>query len=146
MVQTVQQLLLDLLQNLRVAISQRNAAGMAVNHLGDPRPGVGLRADGLPDIDWVLVPDTDPKTGRREFIYQNEQRTEPDFWMARYPITYCQFQAFLDAPDGFRNPRWWEGLAASQEDRPAGASSGSSTGTTRARMSVGTMQWHFAAG
>ena len=120
MVQTVQQLLLDLLKNPRVAIRQRNAAGMAANYLGDARSGVGLRPDGLPDIDWVLVPDEDPKTGRREFIYQqNEQRTEPDFWMARYPITYRQFQAFLNAPDGFRNPRWWKMLAASDDHRNA---------------------------
>ena len=103
-VQAVQQHFVGLAADPRVEIAQRNAAGVAVNYLGDPRPGVGLRSDGLPDIDWVLVPDKDPKSGRREFIYgDGERRTEPDFWIARYPITYRQFQAFLDAPDGFRN-------------------------------------------
>lgn len=34
------------------------------------------------------------------------------FWMAKYPITYAQFRVFIEAPDGFRNDRWWQGLAA----------------------------------
>jgi formylglycine-generating enzyme required for sulfatase activity len=78
-----------------------------------------LRADGLPDIEWGFVPEKDPKSGRREFIYgkKGERHTEADFWIVRYPITYRQFQAFLDAPDGFRNSRWWQGLAASEEHR-----------------------------
>src|SRR5690606_8659326 len=35
----------------------------------------------------------------------------PTFWMAKFPITYAQFQAFVEAPDGYRNPEWREGLA-----------------------------------
>jgi formylglycine-generating enzyme required for sulfatase activity len=120
-VRTVQQRLVELVTDPRVAIPEHNAAGVAINHVGDPRRGVGLRADGLPDIDWVFVPAKDPKNGRKEFIYgqRGERRTEADFWIARYPITYRQFQAFLDATDGFHNLRWWHGLAASQEHRSA---------------------------
>ena len=81
----------------------------------DPRPGVGLRPDGLPDIDWVEIPERDVN-GRREFIYQeNERRIEPTFWIARYPITYLQFQAFVDAEDGFQNPTWRTGFARFRE-------------------------------
>jgi formylglycine-generating enzyme required for sulfatase activity len=99
---------------------ERAAGGRALSVLGDPRPGVGLRPDGLPDIAWVEIPETDPQTGRREFIYQkNERRVEPTFWMARYPVAYAQYQAFLDAADGFRNPEWWQGLAADEEHRAA---------------------------
>jgi formylglycine-generating enzyme required for sulfatase activity len=117
----VQQRLVELVTDPRVPIPQRNAAGVAVNHVGDPRRGVGLRADGLPDIEWVLVPEQDPKSGRSEFIYgkSGERCTETDFWIARYPITYRQFQVFLNAADGFQKPRWWEGLAASQKHRSA---------------------------
>ena len=32
--------------------------------------------------------------------------------MSQYQITYKQFQAFIDAPDGFSNPQWWNGLHA----------------------------------
>ena len=70
----------------------------------DPRPGVGLRADGLPDIVWCEVP-------AGEFIYQFVQRlTVSSFHIAKYPVTYKQFQAFIDAPDGFSNIKWWDGL------------------------------------
>ena len=30
--------------------------------------------------------------------------------MARYPVTNIQFQAFLDAKDGYANDLWWKGL------------------------------------
>jgi formylglycine-generating enzyme required for sulfatase activity len=91
---------------------QRLAAGKALAQLGDPRPGVGLRPDGLPDIDWVMIPERDA-LGQQEFVYgeKEEKRSEATFWMARYPVTYRQFQAFVDAPDGLANPDWWKGLA-----------------------------------
>jgi hypothetical protein len=92
----------------------RAAAGDALARLGDPRPGVGLRGDGLPDIAWCKVPATDPQ-GRSKFFYQEGKHPGlPDFWIAHYPITYAQFQTFVDAPDGYRNSRWWQGL---DEDR-----------------------------
>ena len=112
----------------------RAAAGRGLSRLGDPRKGVGVvrarfpvRARyivpvqgivpvQLPDIDWVQIPEVD-ENGRREFIYQtNERRIEPTFWMARYPITYAQFQTFIDAPDGWSNPDWWKGLARNDQN------------------------------
>jgi formylglycine-generating enzyme required for sulfatase activity len=77
----------------------------------DNRPGVGVRPDGLPDLDWVQIPEVDEQ-GRRDFLYgeKGERRSEPTFWMARYPVTYVQFQAFVDAEDGLRDKRWFQGL------------------------------------
>lgn len=97
----------------------RNLAGELLGERPehDDRPGVGLRLDGLPDIDWVMIPEVD-ENGRREFVYgQDERRIEPTFWIARHPITYAQFQPFLDSADGFDNPQWWEGLATPAEQR-----------------------------
>lgn len=75
----------------------------------DDRPGMNLNADGLPDIDWVEIP-------AGAFIYQGgEQLDLPSFFISRYHITYKQFQAFLDASDGFSDPRWWDGLADRKE-------------------------------
>ncbi len=39
----------------------------------------------------------------------------PAFAVAKYPITYDQFQVFLNAVDGFFYTRWWEGLQAGQK-------------------------------
>jgi formylglycine-generating enzyme required for sulfatase activity len=64
----------------------------------------------LPDIDWVRIP-------AGGFLYGEDKKIvtiRHDFAIARYPITYAQFQAFVDAPDGFANPRWWQGLAADE--------------------------------
>lgn len=83
----------------------RAAIGRAMGRLGlDRRPGVDLRADGLPDIDWVSIP------GPQPFIYQGTQHLGlPTFEIARYPVTNAQFQAFIDA-GGYQDERWWQGL------------------------------------
>jgi hypothetical protein len=81
----------------------------------DNRTGVSVIVrDGvkLPDIDWVTIPGGD-------FIYQDEKKPRklPAFQISRYLVTYAQFQAFIDAPDGWSNPAWWEGLSASDEHK-----------------------------
>ena len=87
-VQAVQQRLVELLTDPRVAIpaTQRGRCGRQLP--GRPAPGVGCAGWAARYRVGVRARE-DPKTGRREFIYQeDERRTEPDFWMARYPITY----------------------------------------------------------
>ena len=83
----------------------RAAIGRALGRLGlDDRKGVGLGSDGLPDIDWVQI-------AGGEFLYQEgERRTCEPFRISRYPITHAQFQAFLDADDGYTDDRWWTGF------------------------------------
>ena len=77
----------------------------------DTRAGVGLRPDGLPDIVWCEVP-------AGEFIYQTGQfLTLPTFHIAKYLVTYKQFQAFIDAPDGFANAKWWDGRREVEQQR-----------------------------
>ena len=103
----------------------RAAFGRALGMLtldGEPldnRPGVALHYDAklrrqVPDIAWVFV-------SAGEFIYQDGEKINlPGFHIARYPVTHCQFQAFIDDPEGYGNPQWWEGLAErfEQPDQP----------------------------
>jgi hypothetical protein len=91
----------------------RAIIGVRLSLLGDPRPGVGLRPDGLPDIRWCKVPggEIELEEGAGTFP------VEP-FYIARYPLTYCQYQAFLEAEDGFFNPQWWQGLPYQMPDKP----------------------------
>jgi formylglycine-generating enzyme required for sulfatase activity len=79
----------------------------------DNRPGVGLRADGVPDIDWVDIPG-----GRVVLEGSAGEQTLKDFAIARYPVTHRQFQAFIDAADGYRNAAWWEDLEAQEPAAP----------------------------
>lgn len=86
----------------------RAAMGQVLGQLGmDTRKGVGVTADGVPDIDWVRIPEG-------SFVYQDgdwrNARLET-FCMARYQVTNTQFEAFLNAQDGYTDDRWWAGLA-----------------------------------
>lgn len=101
----------------RLTPKQRDIAGRLLGkgpYPGhDPRPGVGVRTDGLPDIAWVKIEEPHvPGTSEVPGTLQRET-----FWIAKYPITYAQYRAFLEAPDGFPNPAWWRGLAVPDEDR-----------------------------
>ena len=62
-----------------------------------PRRGIGLGADGLPEIDWV------PIAGGTVKI-EGEMVTVAPFSMARYPVTIAQFCAFVD--ECFRDGAW----------------------------------------
>ncbi|MCB0174944.1 MAG: TIR domain-containing protein, partial [Anaerolineae bacterium] len=81
----------------------------------DPRMGVGTIIRNritLPDIDWVRVPNDG------EWIYQNQKHPGlPPFEISRYPITYAQFQTFIDDREGFKDRRWWDGLADNEYRR-----------------------------
>ena len=95
--------LLNELERIETPPPRRLAIGDRLVEIGDPRPGVGLDNRGLPALDWVEIPGG-------EFIYQNgEKRRLPTFYMARYPITNAQYQAFIDA-GGYGNDRWWHDL------------------------------------
>lgn len=95
--------LLSLMENPHTPVEDRVAAAEQLALLGDPRPGVGLRTDGLPDFKWVKIP-------AGEFIFHYDKRvTLPTFYIARYTVTYQQFQAFYD-DGGYEDARWWNGL------------------------------------
>lgn len=92
----------------RVSPEARFAWGKLMAAQGDTRIGVGLDANALPDIDWCLVPEGKFLFGRWE-----TETSIPAFRIARYPITNAQFQAFIEAPDGYDNPEWWQDLPVS---------------------------------
>ena len=105
----VQQTLAKLATGRRAPLAQRTAAGVALNHLGDPRPGVGLTSAGLPDLVWCPV-------AAGEFLLGNTKATDdmardnespqhrlhlPAFAISQYPITNIQYAAFV-ADGGYR--------------------------------------------
>lgn len=110
-----QQRLLDVMLDMQRPITERAEAGRELAKIGDPRPGVGLRADGIPDIVWCEVPGNDKgrppvKIGGDDEAYQSlpaQMVDFPTFFISKYPITYRQFQAFVD-DKGFANDKWWQ--------------------------------------
>jgi len=97
---------------------RRAAIGVRLSLLGDPRPGVGLRPDGLPDIAWCEVPggevtlEIERGGGLSRILRGSGSKPIPvePFYIARYPVTWVQYRSFLEAGDGFKDPVWWEGL------------------------------------
>ena len=94
-------------------VQARAKAGDTLARLGDPRPGVGLRADGLPDIAWCEVPEGPFFMGSDKHqdgvqAYPSELPQYlialPTFKIARYPITRAQFFAFVQ--DGGYTEQW----------------------------------------
>ncbi|MFN0121314.1 MAG: SUMF1/EgtB/PvdO family nonheme iron enzyme [Blastocatellia bacterium] len=95
----------------------RAAVGRAIGLIGpDTRKGVGVARDKngvpLPDIDWVEIPNG-------KFLYGDEKKelSLPTFKISRYPLTWAQFQTFVDDPEGITDPRWFAGLAANEDER-----------------------------
>jgi formylglycine-generating enzyme required for sulfatase activity len=104
---------------------ERARAGQALARAGDPRRGVGLREDGLPDIVWCEV-SAGPFTmgtreedipvlledlgGRREWyeweVPQHEYEIEHPYAISRYPVTNAQYTAFVQA-GGYAERRYW---------------------------------------
>lgn len=81
--------------------TERALAGNILAHLGDPRPGVALRDDGLPDIVWCQVP-------AGKFLMSDDKKiaTTGAFQIGRYPVTNAQYRAFVD-DEGYTG-RWRE--------------------------------------
>jgi len=114
LVRRLRQRLVDLLEKGRLTPVERAAAGRALAGLADPRPGVGVSPEsGLPDMVWCEVPAGPFLMGSRDdpMAYGDEQPQHLQempyaYWMARYPVTNAQFDAFV-AAGGYAQARYW---------------------------------------
>jgi energy-coupling factor transporter ATP-binding protein EcfA2 len=91
----------------------RASCGRALGLLGDPREGVGVGVGAeyiaplhgrapLPDMAWCRVPAGD-------FLYGDKKEKTPlryDFEIAKYPVTYAQYEAFV-SDGGYHQSDYW---------------------------------------
>ena len=105
-----QRALLDIMFDSAHSPEERAEAGRKLAEIGDPRPGVGLRPGGVPDIAWCEVPAGEFTMGGNHYDDEKPIRPVilPAFFIAKFPTTFAQYKAFLDAPDGYRNEQWWQ--------------------------------------
>ncbi|MDX1991250.1 MAG: SUMF1/EgtB/PvdO family nonheme iron enzyme, partial [bacterium] len=67
-----------------------------------------------PPFEWIeipagrvtLVPDETDK--KESYLKQTTTFDIPAFAIAKYPVTNEQFQVFVDAADGYIDPKWWD--------------------------------------
>jgi hypothetical protein len=104
--------LLDELSSDDTPHQRREEIGLRLNQMGDPRRGVGLNAAGLPDLVWINIPAGEVTLETK----LPETFAVSAFQIARYPITWKQYRAFVDSADGYRNACWWDGLE--HKDQP----------------------------
>lgn len=95
--------LLEELGDPTVSSKRLHWIGLWIAHLGDPRSGVGVDDHGVPSISWKSI-------DRGTVVIAGREVDVLPFQIARYPITNRQFQAFIDASDGWKLDRWWDGL------------------------------------
>ncbi len=113
--------LLDRLLRLETNHDDRARIGDRLDELGDARPGIGVLPDGSPHLDWVRV-DVKPASSYAppdsvSVMIGNLPVQVRPFYVARYPITYAQFLAFVEASDGFRESHWWKDLEVTDHQR-----------------------------
>ncbi len=83
---------------------------------------------GLPEIVWLPVtpggevtitrawlPDT---PGEEAKVLHRQPVTVAPFYIAKYLVTYAQYQAFVAAEDGFANLAWWQGMPTPYQRQP----------------------------
>ncbi len=87
----------------RVRPVEREEIGLRLARIGDRRPGVGL-VDGTPAIQWCALAPGEVRVEGHGIVPVASLR------IAALPVTQVQFEAFLDAEDGFAQPLWWDGL------------------------------------
>jgi formylglycine-generating enzyme required for sulfatase activity len=111
--------LLQELEKFETTAQRRQRIGQELEKIGDPRPGVGTK-EGVPDIQWLPVTPGGAVTVQRAWhpetpdeVYRivstQDFNVEP-FYIAKYLVTYAQYQAFVEAEDGFDNLLWWHDM------------------------------------
>lgn len=121
LLKTIPQKLVELIEGGHLPPVERAGAGRALGHLGDPRPGVGVievargGVSVIPDIVWCEVPagpflmgsdkGTDPMA-REKDTPQHIADIPHTYWTAKYPVTYAQYEPFVNG-DGYTNRDYW---------------------------------------
>lgn len=87
--------------------TRREDIGRRLDQIRDPRRGVGVDAEGVPDIEWIDIPAGSVTLATDA----HETFSVAPFHIARYPVTWHQYLAFVQAKDGYSDPENWIGLA-----------------------------------
>lgn len=115
------------LANPQITDQRRLQIGALLASQHDPRPGVGVK-DGLPEIVWLPVAPGGEIEIKRVWraeragevdktVYTRNFMVEP-FYIAQYLVTNAQYQAFIDADDGFEQVVWWQEMLEADQRQP----------------------------
>ena len=107
--QTIVDALVKLIIAEKLEPLERARAGVALGHLGDPRPGVTTR-----EPDWVMIPAGSFQYGDKK---ETRQITQP-YQISRHLVTVAQYARFI-AAGGYEDPELRKaGFTAPETYRP----------------------------
>jgi len=109
-----QEALLNEINDHHTSHQRRRDIGDRLDEIGDTRPGVGVREDGLPEIVWLPV----APGGIMGTSWGSDTLTVSPFYIAKYQITCAQYETFIKAADGFDNPEWWRWMPKEHQRQP----------------------------
>ncbi|MCK6580030.1 MAG: SUMF1/EgtB/PvdO family nonheme iron enzyme [Anaerolineae bacterium] len=94
---------------MRTPIAQQTAAPV-IPLIAPQTAAPNVSGFTLPLLDWVAIPAGYVTFEDVESDGARAQHTlyVPAFHISRYPVTNRQFQAFIDDPGGYNDPRWWD--------------------------------------
>lgn len=138
-IEQLRQLLLSAFLDINsLPVGERAFCGKILGYIGDPRHGVSLNSQGIPDIAWCHMSAGSYKIGAsdeiqkkvKDQVYGNNKwgtkivfsREIPqseiqlnEFYISKYPVTVAQFLAFIDSDDGYSCRDNWMWSDASSE-------------------------------
>lgn len=59
-------------------------------------------------FDWITIPAGKVTLEAGGYLKQATTFDVPTFQIAKYPTTNAQFDVFINHPDGYKNPGWWD--------------------------------------
>ena len=106
----IRSLLVEFLKNSNIALSERYEVGLILDYLGDPRPGVGVDENNIPNIKWVEIPAGEFLMGSSpedKEAYANEVPQHlvelGTYHISKYPITVAQFRTYIRSTESASN-------------------------------------------
>jgi formylglycine-generating enzyme required for sulfatase activity len=80
-----------------------------------PAPQTRITTLQIPMLEWITIPaglllitEASQSNGQQKPLRNAQHSLQVDaFKLAKFPVTNQQYQYFLDAEDGYTNPRWW---------------------------------------
>jgi formylglycine-generating enzyme required for sulfatase activity len=89
---------------------ERASAGDTLARLGDPRPGINAGSYlfcEIPAGKFLMGSKEGEKSAYGDETPQHEYTIPQAYYLARYPVTNAQFEAFVNDPEGYRKKDWW---------------------------------------
>ncbi|HEY3855699.1 MAG TPA: SUMF1/EgtB/PvdO family nonheme iron enzyme, partial [Verrucomicrobiae bacterium] len=101
--------LAELLRQGALPPQERAKAGGVLGRLGDPRDGVGLK-NGIPNIVFEPKESWLPAGQFKCREKQKRDNIQAIYRVSRYPVTWEQYQTFINDPNGYQQARCWDWL------------------------------------